>query len=148
MSSKTSLFSLYSPEKYLNSLCSLQSAAEQKPRPQNVHHVDKLTQSSSCGSISPLHALKFNTVDGSAECFWRGKGRRKEWRRGGGGGGGLLWWMKVGLSVNGSLTLWCSSHWSSSLCVFSLQPFNDVEKVSDDLWPSLIFSNILFTLFQ
>lgn len=48
-------------EKHLNSfcqLCSLQSAGEQEPRPQNVHHVDKLTQSASSRSISPPHPFE------------------------------------------------------------------------------------------
>lgn len=58
LSSQTSLslFFFYRPEKYLKSLCrpcSLQSAGDQEPRPQNVHHVDKLTQSASSRSISP-----------------------------------------------------------------------------------------------
>lgn len=52
-----SLFLFYTSEKYLKGLrqpCSLQSAGEQEPRPQNVHHVDKLSQSASSRSISPF----------------------------------------------------------------------------------------------
>ena len=53
----------------------LQSVGEQEPGPQNVHHVDKSTQSASSRAISPRAPLKSNTVDSSAECFWRGGGQ-------------------------------------------------------------------------